>query len=101
MWGEMHVSPIVMGEGSGTNCNLQSRGISLLSCVYKLYSSVLNSCLFSFLEVLELTDDSQNGFRGGRSCEDHITSLILQIQQVIIAGKDSFCCYIDMQKPFR
>ncbi len=30
----------------------------------------------------------------------HIHSLILQIRQGITTKKDTFCCYIDMQKAF-
>ncbi len=100
VWSKSIISPIPKSSMTDPYLPLQYRGISLLSCVYKLYASVLNSRLYSYLDVLDLTDDSQNGFRGGRSCEDHIHSLISQLKQGINAGKDSFCCYIDMQKAF-
>ncbi len=79
---------------------LQYRGISLLSCVYKLYSYVLNSRLYSYLEAMDLLEDSQNGFRSERSCEDHIYSLVSMIRSSFDNNEDVFCCYIDMQKAF-
>ncbi len=39
-------------------------------------------------------------FRKGRSCEDHIFSLISQIRQGIDHSGNVFCCYIDFQKAF-
>ncbi len=79
---------------------LQYRGISLLSCTYKLYSTLLNRRLYSYFDVMEHFSDAQNGFRRGRSCEDHIFSLISQIKNGIGMGHDVFCCYIDFQKAF-
>ncbi len=100
LWSKSIISPIPKSSISDPYLPLQYRGISLLSCVYKLYASVLNNRLYSYLDVLDLTDDAQNGFRRGRSCEDHIHSLISQIRRGINTGKDTFCCYIDMQKAF-
>ncbi len=99
-WSKSIISPIPKSSMTDPYLPLQYRGISLLSCVYKLYASVLNSRLYSYLDVLDLTDDAQNGFRRGRSCEDHVHSLISQIRQGINTKKDTFCCYIDMQKAF-
>lgn len=42
---------------------LNYRGISLLSTVYKIYSSILNARLSNFLETTEYLVDEQNGFR--------------------------------------
>ncbi len=100
VWSKSIISPIPKSSMTDKFLPLQYRGISLLSCVYKLYAAVLNHRLYSYLDVLDLTNDAQNGFRRGRSCEDHIHSLVSQIKQGINSGKDSFCCYIDMQKAF-
>ncbi len=71
-----------------------------MSCVYKLYSTVLNRRLYAFLDIRDRFDDSQNGFRGGRSCEDHVFSLISQLKHCVTKTGDAFCCYIDFQKAF-
>ena len=100
VWSKSIISPIPKSSMTDPYMPLQYRGISLLSCVYKLYAAILNDRLYSYLDVLDLTNDAQNGFRRGRSCEDHIHSLVSQIRQGINTSKDSFCCYIDMQKAF-
>ncbi len=48
------------------------RGISLVSCFYKIYRVVLNNRVMLFLECDNKLVDEQNGFRHGRSCEDHL-----------------------------
>ncbi len=71
-WSQSIISPVPKGSMTEKYVPLQYRGISLFSCVYKLYSVLLNKRLYSFLDVQDWFDDAQNGFRRGRSCEDHI-----------------------------
>ncbi len=99
-WSQSIISPVPKGSMTDKYVPLQYRGISLLSCVYKLYSALLNKRLYSFLDVRDWFDDAQNGFRRGRSCEDHIFSLISQIRSGIDNSGSTFCCYIDFQKAF-
>ncbi len=54
---------------------LHYRGISLLSCVYKAFSCVLNNRLASYFEVLDWFVDEQIGFRKQRPCQDHLYTL--------------------------
>ncbi len=99
-WSNSVISPIPKSSMKDKFVPLQYRGISLMSCVYKLYSTVLNHRLYAFLDVRDWFDDSQNGFRGGRSCEDHVFSLISQLKHCVTKTGDAFCCYIDFQKAF-
>ena len=55
---------------------LKYRGLALQSCVYKAFSSVLNSQIVGHLNENNLICDEQNGFPKGRSCQHHIFSLI-------------------------
>ena len=48
------------------------RGINLISCTAKIYSSILNSRVSAYLEDSVILVEEQNGFRKGRSCEDQI-----------------------------
>lgn len=50
-------------------------GVSLLSCVSKIYSAFINKRLTTFLENEDIRVDEQNGFRENRSCEDPIFTL--------------------------
>ena len=48
------------------------RGITLLSCLRKLFTAVLNERLTSYLEDNNMIGDEQAGFRNGHSTLDHI-----------------------------
>ena len=51
---------------------LKYRGISLQSCVYKLYSSIVTNRLNKYLDEQGGLSEEQNGFRKGRNCIEHI-----------------------------
>ena len=51
---------------------LQNRCITIVCCVAKIYSSILNKRLQKHLEMNNILVEGQNGFRMGRSCIDHI-----------------------------
>ena len=75
------------------------RGISLVPCTRKLYSSFINQRLVSHLENNDILADEQNGFRNNRSCEDHIftlNSVIGNNKSVFVA----FIMFIDLKKSF-
>ena len=44
--------------------------------------------------------DEQNGFRAGRSCQDHIYVLSSIIRNRKSEGKDTFCAFVDFKKAF-
>ncbi len=57
------------------NVPLNYRDISLLSCINKVYSSIINARIVKYLEDLDWFVDEQCGFRKGRSCQDQTFSL--------------------------
>ena len=73
---------------------LNYRGIHLLSVVSKLYSSILNERLLTYLDTENMLVDEQNGFRPNRSCQDHVYTACTVIQN---RKKHTF---IDLQKAF-
>ena len=73
------------------------RGVSLLSCISKLYSAFMNKRLSYYLEKKnDGTADEQNGFRPNRSCEDHIFSL----NSILRNNTSVFATFIDLKKAF-
>ena len=74
------------------------RGISLLSCVGKMYSSLLSKRILSYCELCNILVDEQNGFRKNRSCNDHIFSLSSIIRNRLNNGKPTFAAFLDMEK---
>ena len=55
---------------------LQNRCISVLCCVTKVYSNILNKRIQAFLESNQILVEEQNGFRACRSCIYHIYVLV-------------------------
>ena len=79
---------------------LQNRCITIMCCVAKVYSKILNIRIQKYLEEGEILVDEQNGFRACRSCIDHIFVLCTVLRNRKLSGKDTFLCYIDYKKAF-
>ncbi len=100
LWTQSVINPIPKNRTNDPRVPLNYRGISLLSCVYKIYSSILNARLTRHLDNNELIHDEQNGFRRGRSCVDHIFTLSSIIRNKIESKQEIFACYVDFRKAF-
>jgi len=100
VWRTAIISPIPKDPSKDARVPLNYRGISLLSTVSKLYSSILNNRLMSYLETENILVDEQNGFRKGRSCQDHIFSVCSIVRNRLSQNKSTFAMYIDLQKAF-
>ena len=79
---------------------LQNRCISIICCVAKLYSKLLNTRLQKFLETNEILVEEQNGFRASHSCIDHLFVLITILRNRKLSGQDTFLSFIDYKKAF-
>ncbi len=51
-------------------------------------------------EENDILHDEQNGFREGRSCQDHIFTLSSIIKNRLNDKKPTFACYVDFRKAF-
>jgi hypothetical protein len=76
------------------------RGITLLSVVYKLLSSILNSRLSAFCEREEKLAEEQGGFRPGRGCADQVFNLFSIVGDRLRQGKPTLLCFIDIKKAY-
>jgi hypothetical protein len=74
------------------------RGISLISCLGKLYLSLWAKRLADFLEPV--LDEEQGGFRCGRSTVDQALTLKEILAQRKRVGVPTFLCFIDFKKAF-
>ena len=83
------IIPIYKNKGSNKDPD-NYRGITLLSCVGKLFTAVLNSRLTDFLEGVGSIGDEQAGFRAGFSTMDHIFTLYAIINMYLGQGKKLF-----------
>ena len=76
------------------------RPITLVSCLNKLFTSILNCRLQNFAEHFHLISENQAGFRKQYSTVDHIFSLHMLINILNNQKKKLYCANIDFQKAF-
>ena len=74
LWKRCSITPVPKSAMKDPHVPINYRGISLLSCVGKMYSSLLSNRILSYCELCNILVDEQNGFRKNRSCNDHIFS---------------------------
>ncbi|KAJ8024120.1 hypothetical protein HOLleu_36756 [Holothuria leucospilota] len=65
------IQPIYKGKGSPKDVD-NYRGITLLSSIGKLFTSILNDRIMNYMQVTGFLGDEQAGFRKGHSTLDHI-----------------------------
>ena len=98
-WGLGIIIPIYKNKGN-TNDPDNYRGITLLSCIGKFFTMVVNTRLTDFLESNDLLGEEQAGFRAGYSTLDHIFSLHCLIDLYLNNKKRLYCAFIDYKKAF-
>ena len=77
------------------------RGIVLVNSMHKIFSSILNKRLYSWVEDNKKLDESQVGFRAGYSAIDNIFSLSSVVQKYLSRrGGRFYCLYVDFQEAF-
>lgn len=99
-WDLSVLLPIPKGHKSISTEPLSFRGIALQSCVYKIYSGVLNARVYAFLESRGLIANSQNGFRENRSCVDHVFTFTELVKNQIANGKKVYSLFVDFKSAF-
>ena len=100
VWLQAIIAPIPKGGNKDPFVPTNYRGISLLSCVCKGYTNILNNRLSSYFETIGILVDEQNGFRPNRACIDHIYCITTIIRNRFYKSQPTFSCFIDFQKAF-
>lgn len=98
-WKVGMIVPIYKHKGD-INDPSNYRGITLLSCLGKLFTSILNMRLNSFLEVNNILSGNQAGFRKNYSTMDHVFLFRGIIELFCRRKLNLFCAFIDYQKAF-
>ena len=87
-------------NGSQTNPD-NYRGISLISCVNKLFSAILNKRLFNYCINKGLLSEEQLGFvPGNRTSDAHFLLHNLIQNYCHKQGKRIYSCFVDFSKAF-
>ena len=77
------------------------RGISLLSILSKLYTSILNNRITQWATLMDKISETQAGFREGYSTIDHIFTLNALIEKCLCKKrKKLYVAFIDFKKAF-
>ena len=76
------------------------RGITLISCFAKLFTSILNNRLKLWSSVTDTSSDAQFGFKSDHSTIDAIFILKYLIDKQLQDKKMLYCAFIDLKKAF-
>ena len=98
-WTYRIINPIFKNKGD-PNSPENYRPITLLSCMGKLFTSIINTRLQMFVENNDIINDFQTGFRSGFSTVDNMFILQTLIQILHNKKKKLFCAFIDLKRAF-
>ena len=98
-WLEGTIIPIYKNKGDPKDPN-NYRPITILSCLGKLFTSILNNRLTTFLEENNILNENQAGFRKHYSCSDHIFTLHALINILKRRKQKLFVAYVDFSAAF-
>ena len=76
------------------------RGISLSDVSSKIYGTIINSRLQSWVEQNNITGEFQAGFKKGYSTIDHMFTLMACIQKQLSLHRKLYVAFIDFEKCF-
>ena len=98
-WATGLVVPIYKkGDADDTN---NYRGITLISCFAKLFTSVINNRLKIWQKENEISSDAQFGFKSNHCTTDAIFILKYLIEKQLNDKKKLYCAFIDLKKGVR
>ena len=91
------IKPIYKNKGD-INDPDNYRGITLLSCFGKLFTSIMNDRLTTYINLNEMMSEAQAGFRKGYSTTDQIFTLKCIVELLLCQGRRLFCTFVDYSK---
>jgi len=97
-WKEANIVPIFKGGQLSVACNYGP--VSLTSQISKVFEAVVRDEIVKFLDKHQMINDSQHGFRRGRSC---LINLLLFLDQVLKSVDEEHCLdivFLDLAKAF-
>ena len=98
-WALGDILPIYKNKG---NINLPEnyRPVTLLSCLGKLFTSILNTRLNNYAEKYEIICHNQAGFRRGLSTSDNLFILQSLFEISKSCKNKLFCAFVDFKQAF-
>ena len=96
-WAEGYIVPIYKNKGNVMESDNYS-GITFLSCMGKLFTSILNNKLNDYLSRYETLGEEQAGFRKHYGTRGHIFDLKCLIDLYLCKKKKLYCEFVDYKK---
>ena len=97
-WKVNYIIPVFKSDDSFNPNNY--RGISVSSCLGKLFTLVINERLIKFLDIENTLSSFQIGFRRGYRTSDHVFVLNTIINSYFSKGKKAYACFVDFSKAY-
>jgi len=97
-WKLANVTPIYKKDNRNQPCNY--RPISLTSHICKFFESIARDSIVDYLESNKLINDSQHGFRRGRSCLTNLFIFLDKVTRQVDEGNNPDVTYLDFAKAF-
>ena len=98
-WSLGVICPIYKNKGDRGDPN-NYRGITILSCLGKLFTCVLNKRLGIFIDNYNILGAEQTGFRKGFSTLDHLFTFYGIVDVLLSKRKRLYCAFLDYEKAF-
>ena len=97
-WAKGGIVPI--HKSGDKNVANNYRGITLLSCLGKLFTRVMNNRMTKWVDRYGKVNETQFGFRKGKGTSDCLFILHGLIELLFAKGVKLYCCFIDYQKAY-
>ena len=97
MWSVGFIVPIYKSDGCDNPSNY--RGITITSCVGKLFTSVINQRIIKFVEKQRIVSHHQIGFKKSFQTADHIFIVKTLINKYLHKGKNCTCVLWILKRP--
>ena len=97
-WSCSWLKPLHKG-GDCTDPN-RYRGISIMSCMGKLFCSILNNRLVELISKNEFGNKCQIGYKKGCRASDHMLGVKTLIHKNTQTNQKLYTCFIDFSKAF-
>ena len=99
VWCQGLLTPIYKSGDKNDPTNY--RGICVSSCLGKLFCSILNQRLYSYLEENKILHNSQIGFLPENRTADHVFTLRTLLDKYVHYHKEKvYACFVDFRKAF-
>lgn len=98
-WIVGNILPIYKNKGND-NLPENYRPITLLSCMGKLFTSILSKRLNTYADQQNILNENQGGFRSNYSTIDNIFTLHSLIELSSMLKKKMYCAFIDFRAAF-